>query len=124
MHLHNNVLFEICDNAMGNFLTVRTALLEDKLTLALLAGRYSPSLSPSVSSSSGLLARLDFRVLGPGSGLANWIDCSRVSRPGRSPKPEASPSVSNVTVDLELALDNGIDVENRGVGGISVVTLA
>ena len=105
-----------------NSLTVRMALVGGRPTLVLLEGRYSSS-SPSFSSPSEILARLGFRALGPEPKSTSERDCWRVCRPGRFTALGTSVS-SNVTVDLELVLDNCVGAGSCGVVGISADVVA
>ena len=84
--------------------------------MTLLRGRYSSS--SSLPSLTGLLVRFGLRVLGPRLEPGPAIDCLRACRPGRPTTTGSSVSVANVMV--EFVLDNGIGVEGRGVGGVSV----
>jgi hypothetical protein len=52
-------------------------------------------------------------VLGPGFETTTGVDRSRGPRSGRYTTTEVSASVANVSVDLELILDNGIGAEGR-----------
>ena len=47
------------------------------------------------------------------------VDCSRTRQPCRSTAKDSSISIPNVTVDLELVLDNGVDVGSRGARRVS-----
>src|SRR5882757_4723737 len=86
---------------VNKFRTARMVLVEDRLGLVLLRGRYSPSSSLSLASLSRFLSRLSPCLLGPGFEQEPSFPCV-----GWPTTIGASIYAADMTVDLELVLDN------------------